>query len=191
MQYVVTGTAIPEVVSVEPTVHRDDRGFFMELYKESQFSIAGLPTSFVQDNFSHSVGPVLRGLHYQLNPHPMGKLVSVLEGTIFDVAVDIRRNSPTYSQWVSATLSDENNKMFWVPPGFAHGFCVLSEQARVLYKVTGEYSKAHDKGIAWDDPTIGVDWPIENPLLSDRDMSHPSLEEAENNFEYQSAGVSH
>jgi dTDP-4-dehydrorhamnose 3,5-epimerase len=185
MPFGVTRTSIPEVVVVEPTVHRDDRGFFMEMYKESEFSAAGLPTEYVQDNFSHSIGPVLRGLHYQLNPHPMGKLVSVLEGEIFDVAVDIRKGSPTYSKWVSATLSTDNNRMLWVPPGFAHGFCVLSDQARVLYKVTGEYSKEHDRGIMWNDPAIGVEWPLEAPRLSPRDESHPGLEEADNNFEYE------
>jgi dTDP-4-dehydrorhamnose 3,5-epimerase len=111
----------------------------------------------------------------------------VLEGTIFDVAVDIRKGSPTYAKWVSTTLSEENNRMFWVPPGFAHGFCVLSEQARVLYKVTGEYSKELDRGIAWDDPTIRIDWPIDDPILSQRDLSHPSLEDADNNFVYEAA----
>jgi dTDP-4-dehydrorhamnose 3,5-epimerase len=183
MRYSVTHTRIPDVVVVEPTVHRDDRGFFMELYRRSGFAEAGLPSGFVQDNVSHSVGPVLRGLHYQLRPHEMGKLVSVVHGEIFDVAVDIRRGSPTYSQWVSANLSASNNRMLWVPPGFAHGFCVMSEEATVIYKVTGEYSQEHDRGIIWNDPTIAIEWPSRDPVLSERDQSHPYLDEADNNFE--------
>ena len=184
MQYTVTQTGIREVVVVSPTVHRDDRGCFTELYKRSGFADVGLPTDFVQDNFSHSLGPVLRGLHYQLRPHEMGKLVSVLHGQIFDVAVDIRRGSPTYARWVGETLSADNNRMMWIPPGFAHGFCVLSEAASVLYKVTAEYSSEHERGIIWNDPVIAVEWPLTEPLLSERDRSHPLLEDVDNNFDY-------
>lgn len=176
--------AIPEVILIEAKAFPDERGFFMETYKESEFRSGGIPQSFVQDNFSSSRRGVLRGLHYQMNPAAQGKLVCCLQGEIFDVAVDIRKGSPSYGRWVSAILSAENRRMLWVPEGFAHGFQALSDQVMVLYKVTAEYNPATDRGIRWDDAAIGIDWPIKNPLLSPKDALMPSLAEAENNFIY-------
>lgn len=178
---------IPDVILVEPRLFPDGRGFFAETYKRSDFEANGIPEVFVQDNHSRSVRGVLRGLHYQKDPTAQGKLVSAIRGEIFDVAVDVRRGSPYYGRWVAATLSDENHHLLYVPPGFAHGFCVVSEEAEVVYKVTSEYSPEHDRGIRWDDPTIGVRWPVDPPLLSPKDQQHPSLETADNNFIYLTA----
>lgn len=173
---------IPGLVLVEPERIGDGRGFFVELYKSSEFESNGLPTTFVQDNLSHSTRGVLRGLHYQLHPHAQGKLVMALSGRIFDVAADIRRGSPTYGRWLGLELTSENGLMFYVPPGFAHGFCVLSDEAILLYKVTDEYAPECERGIIWNDPQIAVEWPIAEPLLSPRDVALPPLHEAENNF---------
>ena len=156
----------------------------MENYKESDFKNNGIETKFVQDNFSHSTKGILRGLHYQKNPKPQAKLVSTLRGEIFDVAVDIRKNSPTYGKWVSKTLSDKNHQLLYIPEGFAHGFCVLSEEADVLYKVNQEYSSEHEKGIIWNDPDIEIKWAIDNPILTEKDLQLPKLRSAENNFTY-------
>ncbi|RLA85081.1 MAG: dTDP-4-dehydrorhamnose 3,5-epimerase [Deltaproteobacteria bacterium] len=175
---------IPEVVLIEPVVFSDERGFFMEVYKYSEFSAFGITERFLQDNHSRSVKGVLRGLHYQNPPRAQGKLVRVLQGEIFDVAVDIRRGSPTYGKWVGVRLSSENRFMLYIPPGFAHGFCVLSDYAEVHYKVTDEYSPEHEAGIIWNDPEIGIDWPVESPILSERDSRWPRLSEAENRFVY-------
>ncbi len=175
---------IPDVVLVTAKRFGDNRGFFMETYKYSQFVENGIDVQFVQDNHSHSSYGVLRGLHYQLNPMAQGKLLRVTRGEVFDVAVDIRKGSPTYGQWVGATLSAENGRMLYVPPGFAHGFCVLSEWADLLYKVSAPYSPEHESGIAWDDPAINVEWPIAEPVLSGRDDQNPTLAEANNNFIY-------
>lgn len=175
---------IPEIVLVEPAVFTDNRGYFMETYKHSEFAGWGVNDSFVQDNHSHSRRGVLRGLHYQKPPAAQGKLIQVVRGTIFDVGVDIRRGSPTYGRWAGAVLSDENHHMIYIPPGFAHGFCILSEEADVLYKVTAEYSREHDRGILWSDPQIGIRWPIAAPLLSDKDAELPPLAEADNDFTY-------
>jgi len=175
---------IPEVILVEPKVFPDERGFFMETYKYSEFAANGIPQRFVQDNFSHSVRGVLRGLHYQKVPAVQGKLVMVVRGEIFDVAVDIRKGSPTYGRWVGVRLSSENRRMLWVPEGFAHGFVVLSEEADVMYKVTSEYAPELDRGIRWNDPEIGIDWPVKNPILSPKDNTQPFLAEADNNFVY-------
>ena len=167
-------TEIPEVLLVTPTVHGDDRGFFLETYVEQRYVDAGMPGGFVQDNYSHSSGPVLRGLHYQLN-HPQSKLVSVTRGEIFDVAVDIRAGSPTFGRWVGQCLSDENRAQLFIPAGFAHGFCLLSERADVMYKCTDYYHPDDDRGIHWSDPDIGIEWPIEDPQVSERDTQHPRL----------------
>ena len=170
---------IPDIVLIKPEVFPDERGFFMETYKYSDFAAFGIKERFVQDNYSCSAKGVLRGLHYQRYPRAQGKLVQVVSGEIFDVAVDIRKNSPTYGKWIGLTLSAKNKQMLYIPPGFAHGFCVLSEEAKVAYKVTEEYSPQHDTGIIWNDPEIGIHWPIEQPIVSDRDTALPTLKEVE------------
>ena len=173
---------IPDVILVSAKQFVDDRGYFLESYKQSEFADNDIPWAFVQDNRSHSTRHVLRGLHYQIQPRAQGKLVAVLVGEIFDVAVDIRQGSPTFGHWVGATLSADRFNMLYAPVGFAHGFCVLSEQADVLYKVTAEYAADLDRGIRWDDPRIGIVWPIAGPILSEKDAALPLLHDAENNF---------
>ena len=175
---------IPEVILVEAKAFSDDRGFFMESYQESNFVENGINYKFVQDNFSHSTKGVLRGLHYQKNPKAQSKLVTVLKGEIFDIAVDIRKNSPTFGKWVGEILSENNHKLLYVPQGFAHGFCVISDEADVLYKVNNDYSPENDRGIIWNDPDIAVKWPIEKPLVSEKDLQQPLLKDADINFEY-------
>ena len=182
----VTPTEHPEVLLVEPDVYPDPRGFFMETFHAKKFTEAGLPAEFLQDNHSHSVRGVLRGLHYQLQ-HPQGKLVRVVNGEVLDVAVDIRKGSPRFGQWVSATLSAENRWQFYVPPGFAHGFCTVSEQADFLYKCTDVYAPGDEYGIAWDDPALAIEWPQLDYLLSDKDRENPVLSESEHLPEYQAA----
>jgi dTDP-4-dehydrorhamnose 3,5-epimerase len=176
--------SIPDVVLIEPGVRRDDRGLFMETYKFSEFAVFGIHERFVQDNHSQSTRAVLRGLHFQRNPMAQGKLVRVLEGEIFDVAVDLRKGSPTYGRWVGMTLSAADKRMLFLPEGFAHGFCVISETAEVLYKATQEYSPEHDQGIIWNDPDIAIDWPIRNPIVSKKDASHPRLKDIETGFTF-------
>ena len=175
---------IPELILVEAQAFKDERGFFMEGFKESVFGINGIKTKFVQDNFSHSVKGVLRGLHYQKNPKAQAKLVLVTSGEIFDVAVDIRKDSPTYGKWVGEVLSDKNHRLLYIPEGFAHGFCVLSDTADVLYKVNSEYSPEHEQGIVWNDSEIGIKWSIDNPILITKDLQLPTLKNADNNFVY-------
>ncbi len=181
-------TDIPDVVLVKPKVFGDSRGFFMETYKKSDFEKAGIDTDFVQDNHSKSIKGVLRGLHYQKEPFAQGKLVRCIKGKIFDVAVDIRKGSPTFGKWVGYELSEENKLMLWIPKGFAHGFLTLSEEAEVIYKVSGgEYSPQHDAGIIWNDPGIGIKWPLDSIkkiLLSDKDKKLPELKNADINFVY-------
>ena len=168
---------IPEVVVVECDVFGDGRGFFLETYQHRKYADAGIRQTFVQDNHSHSGKGVLRGLHYQLR-HPQGKLVTVITGTIFDVAVDIRQGSPTFGQWVGAELSAESpRRQIFVPEGFAHGFCVLSERADVVYKCTDYYDPGDDRGIVWSDPDLGIDWPVESPIVSEKDRHHPRLKD--------------
>jgi dTDP-4-dehydrorhamnose 3,5-epimerase len=174
--------AIPDVILVEARSFTDNRGFFAETYKLSEFAANGIAAPFIQDNLSHSCRGVLRGLHYQKQPRAQGKLVMVLAGEIFDVAVDIRLGSPTYGQWVGLTLSARDVRMLYVPPGFAHGFCVLSDVADVTYRVTEEYAPHLDRGIVWNDPDIGVQWPIANPTLSPKDAQLPRLRQADNDF---------
>jgi len=164
---------IPDVILVEPLALGDDRGFFAELYKLSEFSAHGISQVFVQDNLSHSARGTLRGLHYQEHPQAQGKLVMALKGRIFDVAVDIRADSPTCGRWVGEDLSAENHRLLYVPPGFAHGFCVLSDGADVFYKVTEEYTPELERGIIWNDPDIDIQWPITDPILSARDAQLP------------------
>jgi len=178
--------ALPEIILVQASRFGDDRGFFMETYKASAFAAGGISLPFVQDNLSHSARGVLRGLHYQKHPRAQGKLVSVLRGSILDVAVDIRRGSPTYGQWLSCELSAGEGGMLYVPIGFAHGFCVLSDEADVLYKVTAEFDPELDRGILWNDPEIGVQWPFAEPVLSPKDGQLPPLRLADNNFEFES-----
>jgi len=173
---------IPEVISIEIQKFGDSRGFFMETYKKSDFVAYGIIETFVQDNCSYSVRGVLRGLHYQRDPKAQGKLVIALKGQIFDVAVDIRRDSPTYGKWVSEVLSADNLRMLYIPPGFAHGFCVLSNDTIVAYKVTQEYAPKFDRGIIWNDPEIGIQWPITEPILSPKDARFPSLLSASDDF---------
>jgi dTDP-4-dehydrorhamnose 3,5-epimerase len=180
--------AIPEVVLVTARRSDDERGYFMELYKISDFVAHGIISPFVQDNLSHSVQGVLRGLHYQKQPQAQGKLVMALRGRIWDVAVDIRRGSPTYMAWVGRELSCDDGCMLYVPPGFAHGFCVLSPEATVLYKVTAGYAPNLERGIRWDDPQIGVEWPVDQPLLSAKDAALPLLADADNDFNFEVQG---
>jgi len=169
-------TALPGVLLVEPTVHRDDRGFFLEVHHAAKFAAAGLDVRFVQDNHSSSRGGTLRGLHLQ-TVEPQGKLVRCIEGVIWDVAVDVRPGSASFGRWVGAELSASSFRQLWIPPGFAHGFCVLSPVAQVEYKCTAPYRPEADLSIRWDDPAIGIDWPIEAPLLSDKDAAAPRLDD--------------
>lgn len=166
---------IPGLILIEPVVFTDGRGFFLESYKYSDFFEAGIREQFVQDNHSMSVKGVLRGLHFQKEPSSQGKLIRCIRGEIFDVAVDIRPDSPTFGRWVSIILSEDNKKMLYIPPGFAHGFQVLSDVAEVLYKATKEYSPDLEGGIVWNDPTLAIPWPIQEPVLSERDRNWPSL----------------
>lgn len=184
MPFTFEPLVIPDVVHVTPKTFADDRGVFVELFKASEFAAYGLHDLFVQVNHSASKKNVLRGLHYQKNPKAQGKLVSVTRGEIFDVAVDIRRGSPTFGTWVSATLSAEKKNMLLIPTGFAHGFCVTSEEAEVIYYCTSEYAPDHEAGIIWNDPTINISWPVAQPLLSKKDAAFPLLTGADNNFEY-------
>lgn len=175
MPFTFETLAIPEVVLIEPQSFGDARGFFMESYKRSDFAAKGLSQPFVQENHSRSGRGILRGLHYQKPPYAQGKLVRVIMGEIFDVAVDVRPKSPTRGRWVGVTLSAANRRMLYIPPWCAHGFCVTSDVAEVIYKTTVEYSPAHESGVVWNDPAIGIDWPVDSPILSERDRSWPQL----------------
>jgi dTDP-4-dehydrorhamnose 3,5-epimerase len=180
-----TPTRIPDVWLIEPRVFGDERGFFFESFNEQVFNAAtGNTLAFVQDNHSKSTKGVLRGLHYQLAPRAQGKLVRVVQGEVFDVAVDIREGSPTYGQWVSEILSADNKKQLWIPPGFAHGFLTLSETAEFLYKTTDTWSPEHERAILWNDPTLDIAWPLDalngqQPVLAAKDAAGKVLEEAE------------
>jgi dTDP-4-dehydrorhamnose 3,5-epimerase len=170
-------TGIEGLVVLEPKVFGDERGFFMETFNAKLFQELGLPTEFVQDNFSRSARGVLRGLHFQRPPHAQAKLVRVTQGAVFDVAVDLRRNSKSFGQHYALELSAENKKAFYIPEGFAHGFCVLSEFADFQYKCTRFYSPADEGGLAWNDPELGIEWPVQTPTLSEKDRDYPSLKE--------------
>jgi dTDP-4-dehydrorhamnose 3,5-epimerase len=173
MPFVFQRLAIPEVLLIEPRVHTDARGFFMETYKRSEFAAAGIADAFVQENHSSSLRGVLRGLHFQRPPRPQSKLVRVISGTIFDVAVDLRPDSS--GQWVGAELSAESRTLMYIPSWCAHGFCVLSDYAEVVYHTSTEYSPEHEAGIMWNDPSVGVRWPIADPIVSERDKQWPLL----------------
>ena len=166
-------TSIPEVIVFVPPVFTDSRGYFLETYQQQKYKAAGIPKPFVQDNQSYSTKNVLRGLHFQLR-HPQGKLVRVIQGSVFDVAIDMRKNSPTFGKWHGEILSAENKRQMYVPENFAHGFCVLSDSAEFVYKCTDFYVPGDEVGLIWNDPQIGVKWPIEQPILSDKDAVLPS-----------------
>lgn len=170
----VTKTKLPGVLVIEPEVFGDKRGFFMETWQQKRYEEAGIPGRFVQDNLSFSIKGVLRGLHFQ-NPNGQGKLVYVLQGEVFDVAVDIRKGSATFGQWVGFNLSSENKRQLYVPEGFAHGFCVLSDTVLFAYKCTDFYNSQAEKGITWNDPDIAIDWPVKNPILSGKDKTYSTL----------------
>lgn len=185
MKFKFTTTPISGALIVEPNVYNDDRGFFMEYYNKDEYAKCGFTDLFVQDNHSRSKKGVIRGLHYQLNPYPMGKLVKVVKGQVFDVGVDIRKGSPTFGKWFGDFLSDDSHKMLYFPPGFAHGFLALTDGVELLYKCTGMYNAPSERAIAWDDPDIAIGWPlnlVEKAILSDRDQKHPKLKDAETNF---------
>jgi dTDP-4-dehydrorhamnose 3,5-epimerase len=182
MPFKFDSLGIAGLILIKPQVFGDDRGFFLELYKHSDFSLNGIEEHLVQDNYSRSTKGVLRGLHYQKNPKAQGKLVTCMKGRIFDVAVDIRKGSPWFGKWAGVELSEENKQLLYVPPGFAHGFQVLTDAAEVLYKCTDEYSPADDRGIIWNDPDINIAWPLNDTILSGKDKVHPRLRDADNNF---------
>lgn len=171
----VKPTHIPGVLVLEPDVFRDDRGYFFESWSQRRYAELGLPAQFVQDNISRSRKDTLRGLHLQLPPMGQGKLVHVLEGEVFDVAVDVRHDSPHFGQWVGETLTAENRRQIYIPPGFAHGFCVLSESATFAYKCTQYYAPGSEQSVLWSDPDIGITWPTQAPLLSPKDAAAPRL----------------
>jgi len=173
----VLKTELPGVLILEPKRFGDDRGFFMEMFHVKRYADAGIPGPFVQDNFSRSAKGILRGLHFQ-EPHAQGKLVQVLAGAVYDVAVDVRRGSPTFGKFVGVELSVDNRRQLWVPAGFAHGFCVLSESADFHYKCTDVYTPASERGLAWNDPDLGIPWPVTSPLLSPKDSAAPRLKDA-------------
>lgn len=176
-----TATQIPDVIVIDPIVFEDDRGFLMETWQAHKFGEAGIDVTFVQDVHSRSSKDAIRGLHYQVE-QPQGKLIRVIRGELFDVAVDLRKSSPTFGQWVSEILSAGNRKLIWIPPGFAHGFLVLSEYADIEYRMTDYYAADHERTIRWDDPDIAVDWPLaegREPLLSEKDLAGASLKDAD------------
>lgn len=186
MPFRLIETAIPPVKMLEPRVFADERGFFMETYRRSEFMALGITDIFVQANRSKSTKGILRGLHYQKQPKAQGKLVQALAGEIFDVAVDMRCGAPTYGKVVIAKLSGENKRMIYVPTGFAHGFFVVSDEAEVSYMATSEYAPECEAGILWNDPDLAIDWPLKTPQLSERDRLWPRLKDADNNFTYAS-----
>lgn len=176
-----TPASIPDVILVEPKVYADQRGFFMETWQARVFAAAGIDAPFVQDNHSKSAFGTLRGLHYQIR-QPQGKLVRVIAGEVFDVAVDLRRHAPSFGEWVGFTLSAENRRMLWIPPGFAHGFLVTSESAEFVYKCTDYYAPEYERTLLWSDPEVGIEWPLsdlERPVLSPKDAEGRLLSEAE------------
>lgn len=173
----LTKTKLPGVLLIEPKIFGDARGYFLETWNRDRYLAAGFPdVEFVQDNLSHSRRGILRGLHFQ-KQHPQGKLVQVIRGAVFDVVVGVRKDSPSFGQWYGVELTGENHRQLWIPPGFAHGFSVLSDEVDFNYKCTDFYRPADEGGIIWDDPSIGIEWPIANPVLSDKDMHYPRLDE--------------
>jgi dTDP-4-dehydrorhamnose 3,5-epimerase len=186
MPFTFTPTAVTDVVLVESRTFSDHRGWFSEGFKASEFASAGLPSVFAQDNRSRSHRGVVRGLHFQRNPMAQGKLVTCGRGAVWDVAVDIRVGSPTYGRWVAEELTEDNGKMLWIPGGFAHGFAALTDAAELVYKCTQEYSGPHDGGVKWDDPAIGITWPVDVDavIVSDKDRDLPLLAECDHGFTY-------
>ncbi len=177
MPFTFTNLPIKGLVLVEPRVFPDERGFFLESYKESEFARGGISCRFMQDNHSLSKRNVIRGLHFQKAPRAQGKLVRVIRGSVWDVAVDLRKDSPAYKKWLSVELSDVNNKMLFIPAGFAHGFLALTDDVHLQYKCTEEYDPALDSGVRWDDPDIGVAWPVQDPVVSPKDRELPYLKD--------------
>lgn len=182
MRFHVQRLRIPDVLLIDHGVARDDRGFFAVTYVQAALAPHGIPP-FVQDAYSRSGASVLRGFHYQLDPFAQGKLVRCVRGRVFDVAVDLRRRSPSFRRWVAVDLSEDDHRMLYIPEGFAHGFCVLGEEAEVFYKMTASYSPAHARVVRWNDRELGIPWPISNPRVSGKDMRAPLLAQAEINFE--------
>lgn len=178
-----TPTKIKEVLVIEPTVYEDQRGFFFESYNQKEYKHIGIKENFVQDNHSRSIKNTLRGLHYQINPG-QGKLVRVVVGEVFDVAVDIRFGSPTFGEWVGHFLTAHNKKQMYIPVGFAHGYCVVSDVAEFEYKCTTFYSPKDERGIIWNDPNLAIEWPVQNPLLSQKDKLNPKFKQIERDFIY-------
>jgi len=173
MPFLFKPLAIPDVILIEPKVFPDNRGYFLETFKSSDFSSNNLPNKFVQDNLSFSRKNVIRGMHFQKKPKEQGKLVSVIKGRVLDVAIDIRRESPTFMKWLAVELNDSQNTMLYIPEGFAHGFLSLTEEVYLLYKCTNEYDLQTDAGFRWDDPDIGISWPVNNPVISEKDQRLP------------------
>ncbi len=173
---VISSELFPEVIVIEPKVFGDERGFFWETYQEGRYLESGVRARFVQDNLSYSQKGVLRGLHYQIG-RPQGKLVWVIKGEVFDVVVDLRKSSPTFGRWFGMTLSERRPKQIYIPEGFAHGFCVTSRDALFCYKCTDYYSPSHERGIRWDDPELGIQWPVRDPVLSEKDKRFPLLKQ--------------
>lgn len=182
MSFTFERLSIRDVIAIRPERHLDDRGFFKEVFRHGTFAEAGINASFVQDNLTRSVRGVLRGLHYQLAPAAQGKLVGVIRGRIYDVAVDMRRGGPTFGKWVARTLDVDTGEMLWIPPGFAHGYCILSETADVFYKVTDYFAPDLSRGIRWDDPSLAIPWPVKDPILSVADRRQPTFDRCENTF---------
>ncbi|HEX2226764.1 MAG TPA: dTDP-4-dehydrorhamnose 3,5-epimerase [Candidatus Binatia bacterium] len=189
MPFRFTPVGLPEVILIQPAVFPDARGFFMELYKYSEFSRNGIAEQFVQANHSHSSRNTLRGLHYQKKPQAQGKLVRAVIGEIFDVVVDIRKGSPRYGRWAATRLSASNNNILYIPPGFAHGAWVMSDEASLLYMVTQEYAPECEAGVIWNDPELAICWPAGDPVLSERDRKWPPLCAADNNFTYEDSAL--
>jgi len=187
----VSATALPGVLVIEPTVHRDARGFFLETYHAPRYRAAGIDATFVQSNQSRSMRGTLRGLHWQEGHHPQAKLIRVVLGEVFDVAVDIRPDSSTFGRWVGVTLSADNFRQLYIPVGFAHGFCVLSEIAELFYQCSDVYDPASERGLMWNDPELAIDWPITEPVLSPRDASHPSLRSLVNKAQHGEPGATY
>ena len=179
----IVETKIPGLYIVKPTVFTDQRGYFFESYNKEVFLKYGIDQNFVQDNESKSAKGVLRGLHFQKPPFAQGKLVRVIKGAVLDVAVDIRKSSPTYGQWASITLTEDNKWMYWIPPGFAHGFVTLEDETVFFYKCTNVYNKASEGSILWNDPDLNIDWAVKNPLLSDKDKVAPLFADFESPFD--------
>lgn len=177
MPFEFVKTKIPEIILIKPKVFGDERGFFMETYRREDFENAGIKGEFIQDNHSKSKYGVLRGLHFQKNPYAQAKIVRCIRGVIFDVAVDLRKDSVTFGKWIGVILSEFNKYQLYVPRGFAHGFCVLSEEAEVVYKVDNKYAPEYEGGVIWNDKDIGIEWPISEPILSEKDTKWPTLKE--------------